>query len=59
MLVLTRKNEEKLYIGDDIIITVLSNQGKYVKIGIEAPKDIPIYRKEIITRLSNEISDKN
>lgn len=47
MLVLTRKKGESIVIQNDIVITVLSVEGDTVKIGISAPKDIDIYRKEV------------
>lgn len=50
MLVLTRKSEEKITIGKDkkIIITILKIQGDKVSIGIEADKETPIFRNELI-----------
>ncbi|MFC0309929.1 carbon storage regulator CsrA [Gallibacterium trehalosifermentans] len=47
MLILTRKIDEKLLIGDEITISVLEVRGNQVKIGVDAPKDIAIYREEI------------
>lgn len=47
MLVLTRKKGESIVIHDNIVITVLSVEGDNVKIGVSAPKDIDIYRKEV------------
>jgi len=47
MLVLTRKTGQKLIIANDIEITVLETKGESVKIGIEAPKHVAIYREEI------------
>jgi len=49
MLVLTRKSEEKIIIGHQkkIIITILKIQGDKVSIGLEAPRDIPIWREEL------------
>lgn len=47
MLVLTRKTGQKLIIANDIEITVLETKGETVKIGIQAPKHISIYREEI------------
>ncbi len=55
MLILTRKIGETLIIKNDIIITILSIKGNQIRIGIEAPKDIPIYRKEIYIKI---IKDK-
>jgi carbon storage regulator len=47
MLVLTRKKNEKMYIGDDIVINVVRINGNSVRIGIEAPQYLPIYREEV------------
>lgn len=47
MLVLTRKTGQKLIIGDNIEITVLETKGDAVKIGIQAPRDVTIFREEI------------
>lgn len=47
MLVLTRKKGESIMIGDAIEITVLGTEGDTVRIGISAPKEISVYRKEI------------
>ncbi|MFB4472983.1 carbon storage regulator CsrA [Virgibacillus sp. SK37] len=47
MLILTRKKNESIQIGDDIEIKVLGIEGDQVKLGIEAPKSVEIHRKEI------------
>src|SRR5262245_6565565 len=47
MLVLTRKYQEKIRIGDNITITVLRTKGKAVRLGIEAPMDVPVIRGEL------------
>ena len=47
MLILTRRVGEKLIIGDDINITTLNIQGNQVRFGIDAPRELPIYREEI------------
>lgn len=47
MLVLTRKQNEKICIGDEIIVTVLRTKGKGVRLGIEAPAHIPVLRGEL------------
>ena len=54
MLVLSRKAEESMYIGDDIIITVLDIRGGQVRIGITAPQDVKIHREEVYNRISSE-----
>src|SRR6185369_9618975 len=47
MLVLTRKYQEKIRIGNNITITVLRTKGKAVRLGIEAPADVPVIRGEL------------
>ena len=54
MLVLSRKAEESMYIGDNIKITVLDIRGGQVRIGITAPEDIKIHREEVYNRISRE-----
>jgi carbon storage regulator len=52
MLVLTRKPKESIFIGDDIELTVLSVVGDKVRIGIRAPREVPVYRKEIYLEIA-------
>ena len=47
MLALSRKQGESIMIGSDIEITILEVKGEQIKIGISAPKSVPVYRKEI------------
>lgn len=47
MLILTRKKNETLRIGDDILITIVDIQGDQVRLGITAPRDVPILRQEL------------
>lgn len=47
MLVLSRKKDEKLVIGQNVIITVVEIQPGRVKIGIEAPQEVPVHRQEV------------
>jgi len=48
MLVLSRKLGEKIIIGDNIVVTVVKIDRNQIRIGIEAPSDIPVYREEIV-----------
>jgi len=54
MLVLTRKKEQSIVINDDIEITVLDIQGDQVRIGINAPKNVSIHRKEVFLEIQEE-----
>ena len=54
MLVLTRKSNQSIMIGDDIEISVLSIMGEKVRIGIQAPRDIPVFRKEVYLEIQAE-----
>ncbi|HEY8583371.1 MAG TPA: carbon storage regulator CsrA [Capillimicrobium sp.] len=54
MLVLTRKSNQSIMIGDDIEISVLSIMGEKVRIGIQAPRDIPVFRKEVYLEIQEE-----
>ena len=54
MLVLTRKKGEVIKIGDDIEITIVAAKGEQVKIGISAPKNVEIYRKEVYEEIIAE-----
>ena len=57
MLVLTRKLNESIMIGDDIELTVLSVDGDQIKLGINAPKQVDIHRKEIYLAIQQENTD--
>lgn len=54
MLALARKTNQSIMIGNDIEITLLEIKGDQVKIGINAPKSVPIYRKEIYVQIQDE-----
>jgi carbon storage regulator len=58
MLILTRKVGERLMIGDDIAVTVLSVKGNQVRVGVQAPADIAVHREEIYNRIQNELNDQ-
>ena len=52
MLVLSRKLGEKIVIGDNIVVTVVKIDRNQIRIGIEAPHDVPVYREEIAPQRS-------
>ena len=54
MLVITRKAGERICLGDEITITVLEIVGSTVRIGIDAPSDVPVYRHEIWAAVKEE-----
>ena len=56
MLVLTRKSNQSIMIGDDIEVSVLAIMGEKVRIGIEAPRSIPVFRKEVYLEIREESS---
>lgn len=53
MLALSRKKGESLVLNNNIEVTVLEIKGEQVKLGISAPKDVPIYRKEVYTQIQS------
>ena len=54
MLVLTRKTNQSIMIGDDIEVTVLSNDGEKVRLGIQAPQAVPVHRIEVYEQIQAE-----
>ncbi|MTD45515.1 carbon storage regulator CsrA [Conexibacter sp. W3-3-2] len=54
MLIITRRPGEKLMVGDDVVIEVIEVNGSSVRIGIAAPKSIPVYREEIYSAVKEE-----
>ena len=55
MLILTRRTGETIRIGNDIEITVLGVKGNQIKIGINAPKTVPVHREEVYERIKEEL----
>lgn len=53
MLALSRKENEAIVLGNDIEITILEIKGEQVKIGITAPKNVPVYRKELYVQIKD------
>jgi carbon storage regulator len=58
MLVLTRKSNQSIMIGDEIEISVLAIMGEKVRIGIQAPRDVPVFRKEVYLEIQQERSEE-
>ncbi len=54
MLVLSRHRDESIIIGDDIVITVVDVRGDKVRLGIDAPTDIPVHRQEVYEAIQRE-----
>ncbi|MBN2280395.1 MAG: carbon storage regulator CsrA [Candidatus Marinimicrobia bacterium] len=54
MLVLTRKTEESIRIGNNIVITVLECNNGHTKLGINAPKEVPVHREEVYERIKSK-----
>ena len=55
MLVLTRKIDESIVIGDSIVLTVLAIEGEQVKLGINAPREVPILREEVFQAVQDQV----
>lgn len=51
MLVITRRVGESFIIGNDVIVTVLDVKGSQVRLGVDAPKTVPVYREEVYQRI--------
>ena len=58
MLVLTRKSNQSIMIGDEIEISVLSVMGDKVRIGIQAPREVPVFRKEVYLEIQRENAEQ-
>ena len=54
MLILTRRTSETLMIGDSVTVTVLEVEGNQVRLGINAPKDVPVHREEVFECIKQE-----
>ena len=54
LLVLTRKSNQSIMIGDDIEVSVLAVMGEKVRIGISAPREVPVFRKEVYLEIQQE-----
>ena len=58
MLVLSRQKDESIMIGDDVEITIVDVRGDKVRLGITAPKEIPVHRREVYEAIQREKSKK-
>jgi carbon storage regulator len=54
MLILSRKTNEKIMIGDDISVTVIEIRGDQIRIGVDAPKSVKVYRQEVFDAIKQE-----
>jgi carbon storage regulator len=54
MLILTRRPGESIHLGDNIKITVLSVKGKQIKLGLDVPDDVPVYREELYIKVKQQ-----
>ena len=54
MLILTRRVTESLMIGSDVTVTILGIKGNQVRVGIQAPKELPVHREEVFVRIREE-----
>lgn len=54
MLVLSRKRDERILIGDNIVITVVDVRGDKVRLGIDAPKEVPVHREEVAQAIARQ-----
>jgi carbon storage regulator len=59
VLVLTRKSNQSIMIGDDIEISVLAVMGEKVRIGIEAPRSVPVFRREVYVEIQEDPDDSD
>ena len=57
MLVLTRKTNQSIMIGDDVEVSVLAVSRDKIRLGITAPKDVPVYRKEVYLSIKDEAAE--
>ena len=59
MLVLSRKNNESIVIGDGIVVTIVDIRGDKVRLGIEAPKEVPVHRQEVFDAIKKAQSQES
>ena len=54
MLVLSRHRDESIMIGDDVVVTIVDIRGDKVRLGINAPQDVPVHRQEVFEAIKRE-----
>jgi carbon storage regulator len=54
MLILTRRVGERVMIGNDVVVAVVGVKGQEVRIGVQAPKSVPVHREEVLDRIQQE-----
>lgn len=59
MLILTRKSNESVIIGDDVEVKIVGVRGDQVRLGFSAPKEVPIYRKEVYDAIQREKAEES
>jgi len=59
MLVLSRKKGEQIVINENIVVTVIDVRGDKVRLGIEAPRDVSVHRKEVADKVADKVSEKS
>jgi carbon storage regulator len=59
VLVLTRKSNQSIMIGDEVEVSVLAIMGEKVRIGIEAPRSVPVFRKEVYIEIQRDRESEN
>ena len=59
MLVLSRKKNEKFLVGDDVEVVVVEIRGDKVRLGIDAPKDVPVHRREVYDAMNKNGAPKS
>ncbi|OZU14475.1 hypothetical protein CCO48_02455 [Salmonella enterica subsp. enterica serovar Altendorf] len=57
MLAFTRRWGEEIHIGNDIVVKIINSYGKQVRVSVEAPKDVKVFRGEVIKRQEKEITN--
>ena len=54
MLILSRQREQKIVIGEDIVVTIVDIRGDTVRLGIQAPREVPVHRREVYERIQKD-----